>query len=60
MKRNNVKPAEGRLGILIVGCGAVATTFIERICFGHIDDFAKLVLVAVAEFVDGIDFLEGD
>ena len=26
MKNNNVKPAEGKLGILVVGCGAVATT----------------------------------
>lgn len=31
MKRNNVKPAEGRLGILIVGCGAVATTFMTGV-----------------------------
>ena len=27
MKQTNVKPAEGKLGILVVGCGAVATTF---------------------------------
>ena len=28
MKQNNVKPAEGKLGVLCVGLGAVATTFI--------------------------------
>ena len=27
MEKMNVKPAEGKLGILVVGCGAVATTF---------------------------------
>lgn len=31
MEKNNVKPAEGKLGILIVGCGAVATTFITGV-----------------------------
>ena len=25
MEKMNVKPAEGKLGILVVGCGAVAT-----------------------------------
>ena len=27
----NVKPAEGKLGILVVGCGAVATTFMTGV-----------------------------
>ena len=31
MKHTNVKPAEGKLGILIVGCGAVATTFMTGV-----------------------------
>ena len=31
MKENNVKPAEGKLGILIVGNGAVATTFMTGV-----------------------------
>ncbi len=31
METNKVKPAEGKLGILIVGCGAVATTFITGV-----------------------------
>ena len=28
MEKMNVKPAEGKLGVLCVGLGAVATTFI--------------------------------
>jgi len=31
MKQNNVKPAEGKLGILIVGCGAVSTTMMTGV-----------------------------
>lgn len=31
MKQVNVKPAEGRLGIMVVGCGAVATTFMTGV-----------------------------
>ncbi|WP_028909644.1 inositol-3-phosphate synthase [Prevotella sp. AGR2160] len=31
MKQSNVKPAEGKLGILVVGCGAVATTFMTGV-----------------------------
>ncbi|MCF0189558.1 MAG: inositol-3-phosphate synthase [Bacteroidaceae bacterium] len=31
MRQNNVKPAEGRLGVMIVGCGAVATTFMAGV-----------------------------
>ena len=31
MKENNVKPAEGKLGILVVGNGAVATTFMTGV-----------------------------
>ncbi len=31
MKATNVKPAEGKLGILVVGCGAVATTFMTGV-----------------------------
>ena len=27
MNRTNVKPAEGKIGIMVVGNGAVATTF---------------------------------
>ena len=27
MKQTNVKPADGKLGIMVVGCGAVSTTF---------------------------------
>ena len=30
-KKNNVKPAEGKLGILVVGNGAVATTFMTGV-----------------------------
>ena len=29
MEKMNVKPAEGKLGVLCVGLGAVATTFIH-------------------------------
>ena len=31
MNNNGLKPAEGRLGILVVGCGAVATTFMTGV-----------------------------
>jgi myo-inositol-1-phosphate synthase len=31
MNQSNVKPAEGKLGILVVGCGAVATTFMTGV-----------------------------
>ena len=31
MKEINVKPAEGKLGILVVGCGAVATTMMTGV-----------------------------
>ena len=31
MRKTNVKPAEGKLGILVVGCGAVATTFMTGV-----------------------------
>src|SRR5574344_1078211 len=31
MKQTNVKPAEGKLGIMVVGCGAVATTFMTGV-----------------------------
>ena len=31
MKTTNVKPAEGKLGILVVGCGAVSTTFMTGV-----------------------------
>ena len=31
MNQTNVKPAEGKLGILVVGCGAVATTFMTGV-----------------------------
>ena len=31
MKQNYVKPAEGKLGILVVGCGAVATTMMTGV-----------------------------
>ena len=31
MKQTNVKPADGRLGILVVGNGAVATTFMTGV-----------------------------
>lgn len=31
MKQTNVKPANGKLGILVVGCGAVATTFMTGV-----------------------------
>ena len=31
MNHTEVKPAEGRLGILVVGCGAVATTFMTGV-----------------------------
>ena len=31
MKQNNIIPAEGKLGLLIVGCGAVATTLMAGV-----------------------------
>lgn len=31
MKKTNVKPADGKLGVLVVGCGAVATTFMTGV-----------------------------
>ena len=31
MKQTNVKPADGKLGIMIVGNGAVATTFMTGV-----------------------------
>ncbi len=31
MKQSNVKPAQGKLGILVVGCGAVSTTFMTGV-----------------------------
>ena len=31
MKQMNVKPADGKLGIMVVGCGAVATTFMTGV-----------------------------
>ena len=31
MLQSNVKPAEGKLGILVVGCGAVSTTFMAGV-----------------------------
>ena len=31
MKQTNVKPADGKLGILVVGNGAVATTFMTGV-----------------------------
>ena len=31
MKKTNVKPADGKLGIMVVGCGAVATTFMTGV-----------------------------
>ncbi len=31
MTNNNVLPAEGKLGIMVVGCGAVATTFMTGV-----------------------------
>ena len=29
--KQEVKPAEGKLGIMVVGCGAVATTFMTGV-----------------------------
>ena len=31
MEQNNVKPADGKLGIMVVGCGAVSTTFMTGV-----------------------------
>lgn len=31
MKETNVKPAEGKLGVMVVGCGAVSTTFMTGV-----------------------------
>ena len=31
MKKTNVKPANGKLGVMVVGCGAVSTTFITGV-----------------------------
>ena len=42
MKQNNVKPAEGKLGILVVGCGAVSTTMMTGVLMAR-KGLAKLV-----------------
>ena len=31
MKNSTVKPSQGKLGILVVGCGAVSTTFMTGV-----------------------------
>jgi len=31
MKKTNVRPADGKLGIMVVGCGAVSTTFMAGV-----------------------------
>ncbi|MBR7013463.1 MAG: inositol-3-phosphate synthase, partial [Prevotella sp.] len=31
MKEREVKPAEGKLGVMVVGCGAVTTTFMTGV-----------------------------
>ena len=31
MEQQKVKPADGKLGIMVVGCGAVSTTFITGV-----------------------------
>ena len=31
MTKKTVKPAEGKLGIMVVGCGAVSTTFMAGV-----------------------------
>ena len=31
MEQNKVKPADGKLGIMVVGCGAVSTTFMTGV-----------------------------
>ena len=31
MEQQKVSPAEGKLGILVVGCGAVSTTFMTGV-----------------------------
>ena len=31
MKQSTVAPAQGKLGILVVGCGAVSTTFMTGV-----------------------------
>ena len=31
MKQGKVAPAEGKLGIMVVGCGAVTTTFMTGV-----------------------------
>ena len=31
MEKSNVKPADGKLGVLCIGLGAVATTFITGV-----------------------------
>ena len=43
MKQTNVKPADGKLGIMVVGCGAVATTFMTGVFTGrtHQNAFAS-------------------
>ena len=39
MKQTNVKPATGKLGILIVGNGAVSTTFMTGVPLAQLDDY---------------------
>ncbi len=42
MKTTNVKPANGKLGVMVVGCGAVTTTFITGVLMAR-KGLAKLV-----------------
>ena len=42
MKQGKVAPAEGKLGIMVVGCGAVATTFMKGFLMAR-KGLAKLI-----------------
>ena len=42
MEKEIVKPAEGRLGILVVGCGAVATTFMTGVLMASMTQYDKI------------------
>ena len=53
MNQVKISPAEGRLGILVVGCGAVATTFITGV------PYSLWSWAIVFSFFHGLDFSQG-
>ena len=57
MKQTNVKPASGKLGILVVGCGAVSTTFMTGVLLARKGLWKKPGVYNVEEF-DPDPFME--